>query len=398
MADLPWFKFYVRDWMDSDSVGAMSDAAVVCYMQLLCRQWVNGSVPADPKKLAAILRRPVDSFVADLWPELSPCFTAHPTEPGKLVNPRLDAERSNVDEAGERRTAMASVAGTASARSRSGKSGAKDRLNATSTDRSTPVQRSVDGPFNAPLTERSTPGQQEWRMENGDLEGARLSLPGDRAGADAPRPAPADPSRGRERDSTPCIEDTLPDGNATPWTSKAETRPPPNPALAAVDAVRAAWTDAYRAATGQLPNWGVRTNAAASRLAGLEVQLSELRARMGRFFGGAPAGFWRSIRQGEFPDLLGFEMVVGRLVDAPLPAVAAPPTASAGPPAQSGRPIHPRLEGAAAVMADAQRKIAAIHARRAAAADPVTVEARVVEPKAGAPPPVLALADAGGGP
>jgi len=302
--DLPWFKFYVRDWMDSYTVGAMSDAAIVCYLDLLCRQWVNGSIPAEPRKIAAILRRPVDHFLAQIWPELSPCFVQHPDDSEKLVNPRLHAERSGATEPIERRRSAASVAGAASAKSR-----AAARVVASPLpNRSTTVERVVDESLNG----EATSGQQDWRLENGDC---RVQTPAGASLSSSPS-VHCSAVAGREREILP-TEDASPDGNATPAPSKAETRPPPGAALAGVEAVRAAWSEAYRAATGQPPDWGVRTNGCASRLAA--IPLPELRARMGRFFAGAPAGFWRSLRPGEFPDLLGFEHCVGRLVDAPLP-------------------------------------------------------------------------------
>lgn len=69
----PWFKFYFRDWMDSESIMDMSLAAEGLYFRCLSLQAMKGSIPADMRKLAQFLRRDYDE-VAQYWPEVQPHF------------------------------------------------------------------------------------------------------------------------------------------------------------------------------------------------------------------------------------------------------------------------------------------------------------------------------------
>lgn len=47
MAKLPWFKFYVSDWMGSSRVRRLSGDQMAAYLWLLCEQWERGSLPFD---------------------------------------------------------------------------------------------------------------------------------------------------------------------------------------------------------------------------------------------------------------------------------------------------------------------------------------------------------------
>lgn len=380
--DLPWFSFYVRDWMDSDTVGAMSDAAVVCYLQLLCRQWVNGSIPANPRKLAAILRRPVEEFVADVWPQVSPCFVPTADDPDHLENPRLARERLEAESKTSEKREWATAAGNASAESRRRR-------------QPTPVQR----PFNARSNERSTPVQRPLNnMDNGhgheDLPVAPLSLPGDR---------PAEPSAGpgnrahpeRERERALPTKEVLPSGNAPKFPGAAA-----GPPKALGDAVWQAWAAAYRAATGSTPlEPGPMDLHSAVKIAATGIEAEALRRRMDRFLAGAPAEFWRRLPSGEWPNFGGFVHCFDRLAEAAPPVVAAPPAVSAA----RASPNAASRDTGSEIRADALRGLLEIQRRQREHAEDAarTIDAEVVEPRSGAPPPsppLLALVAAGGEP
>jgi len=89
--------------MDLDELGL--------YTLLLCRSWIEGSIPADLGELARMLKLPVPRL-KKLWPAVSPCFEVRAD--GRLVQPRLEYER---DKQAEYRGRM-STAGKAGAAKR----------------------------------------------------------------------------------------------------------------------------------------------------------------------------------------------------------------------------------------------------------------------------------------
>lgn len=85
MARLAYFRFYPADFLGG--VRFLSPAAIGVYIQLLCMEWENGPLPADPDILSAR----VPGF-AEAWPSLASKFVEG--EDGLLRNERLEAERS----------------------------------------------------------------------------------------------------------------------------------------------------------------------------------------------------------------------------------------------------------------------------------------------------------------
>ncbi len=55
MARRPWFPFYVDDFETDEKVRLMSNEEIGIYVRLLCCQWREGSIPADPGKLARMI-------------------------------------------------------------------------------------------------------------------------------------------------------------------------------------------------------------------------------------------------------------------------------------------------------------------------------------------------------
>jgi len=88
----PAFPVYTKDFDTDERVLLMDLAEEGAYFRLLRLQWREGSIPADHASLAKILRVPV-ARVDRLWPALSACFQAHPTEPGRLVNGKTERVR-----------------------------------------------------------------------------------------------------------------------------------------------------------------------------------------------------------------------------------------------------------------------------------------------------------------
>jgi uncharacterized protein YdaU (DUF1376 family) len=89
---MPAFMCYAADWLSSGTVCAMSFEQQGVYMRLLCHQWVDGSIPADQRALARLLRASEED-VAGWWVSLGASFPPHPTLPGRLANQRLERER-----------------------------------------------------------------------------------------------------------------------------------------------------------------------------------------------------------------------------------------------------------------------------------------------------------------
>lgn len=93
--ELPWMKLYVRDWLAEESVALMTLAAKGAYMDLMCRCWMGGSIPAEPSKLARLLGVTESDF-EDLWLELEPHFVEE--SDGRLYHPRVREERAESEE------------------------------------------------------------------------------------------------------------------------------------------------------------------------------------------------------------------------------------------------------------------------------------------------------------
>jgi uncharacterized protein YdaU (DUF1376 family) len=108
----PWFPFYVEDFFTDKNVREMDDAEIGLYLRLLAMQWQEGAIPADLERLARILNRPRRA-IEKAWTRIGRCFIPHPSEPETLVNPRLEHERTRVDEQYTKRAKASIVANAA---------------------------------------------------------------------------------------------------------------------------------------------------------------------------------------------------------------------------------------------------------------------------------------------
>lgn len=104
---LTYYRWYWRDWRASRLVQRMTFIERGLYRELLDEQWKEGSIPADPDRLADICGCPPD-VMADAWRTLSKCFADVPGSEGRMVvNERLEAERTEQDT----KRAKAAIAG-----------------------------------------------------------------------------------------------------------------------------------------------------------------------------------------------------------------------------------------------------------------------------------------------
>jgi uncharacterized protein YdaU (DUF1376 family) len=86
----PAFQFYPKDFLSSTKVQRMSLTEVGAYTMLLAYCWLDGSITADVRELARILKVPPKQFERMWAGPLSECFTP---KSGRLVNERLEDER-----------------------------------------------------------------------------------------------------------------------------------------------------------------------------------------------------------------------------------------------------------------------------------------------------------------
>jgi uncharacterized protein YdaU (DUF1376 family) len=108
----PAYQWYVRDYMSDEAVALMSYEQQGIYRALLDRQWLEGSIPADPSQIAAILRVPAAKFTK-LWPAVAVKFK--PSGEGRLANGRMERERAKAEEYREAKARAGASGGKAKA-------------------------------------------------------------------------------------------------------------------------------------------------------------------------------------------------------------------------------------------------------------------------------------------
>ena len=89
---LPWFPFWVDDFLSDENVLVMSNEEVGIYVKLLCHQWKAGSIPAMLLPMAKLCGTNGDEM-AGHWQQIGKCFREVADNPDRLVNPRLELER-----------------------------------------------------------------------------------------------------------------------------------------------------------------------------------------------------------------------------------------------------------------------------------------------------------------
>jgi len=103
---LDWFPFHAIAWDQDEWVRTMTPEARGCYVTLLVRQWIDGSLPDDRSALRALAGWNVaeemfrDKGDGDrsytweyVWTEIEGHFAKHPKLPERLINRTLERIR-----------------------------------------------------------------------------------------------------------------------------------------------------------------------------------------------------------------------------------------------------------------------------------------------------------------
>jgi uncharacterized protein YdaU (DUF1376 family) len=88
--------FFGRDFYSDENVICMSLEQQGAYVRLLWLAWQQGSIPADPSKLAALCAVTVDKFTADLWPSMSTLFASSP-DGDRLIHWKIEQIRNGAE-------------------------------------------------------------------------------------------------------------------------------------------------------------------------------------------------------------------------------------------------------------------------------------------------------------
>lgn len=98
----PAFQFYPRDFLSSDNVDQMSMTERGVYITLISKYWLAGDLPSDLRELAGMVRMKPEKFER-MWTigKLHLCFQERG---GRLIQPRLEAERRKQGEYRRRQT------------------------------------------------------------------------------------------------------------------------------------------------------------------------------------------------------------------------------------------------------------------------------------------------------
>jgi len=116
----PAFQFYPADWLADEAIQTLSIPAEGLYIRLVCYCWREGSIPADRVAIGRLCKG-YDGVAID---EVLPLFKPSSDSPGRLINPRLEAERVRQVE----RKMIAQESGTKGATSRWGGHGNPNRV------------------------------------------------------------------------------------------------------------------------------------------------------------------------------------------------------------------------------------------------------------------------------
>ena len=88
-----WFKLDPAKFLSDAAIDAMSTLELGICLRLLCRQWLDGSIPDDLRVLSRLCRVK-ESVMKDAWPALNVFFPQ--IEEGKRANRFMWVERESV--------------------------------------------------------------------------------------------------------------------------------------------------------------------------------------------------------------------------------------------------------------------------------------------------------------
>jgi len=145
MNQRPAFQWYPKDYLTDINVVSMTLEEEGAYRRLIDYCWLNGTIPADTKRMAPLCKCQADKM-AELWPAIEPCFRPHPKEVKWLIHPRLERERIKQDEHLKKK----SRAGKAGAKARWGKDGDSTAMLLPIADDSSPSSSPSPSPSSTP--------------------------------------------------------------------------------------------------------------------------------------------------------------------------------------------------------------------------------------------------------
>jgi uncharacterized protein YdaU (DUF1376 family) len=89
----PAFQFFAADFLADENVALMSTFEIGTYVLLLLFAWREGSIPANENDRAKLCRSPVHHH-RKAWERVKRCWQTDPENPDRLINSRLERERS----------------------------------------------------------------------------------------------------------------------------------------------------------------------------------------------------------------------------------------------------------------------------------------------------------------
>lgn len=98
----PWYPWYVNDVLRSESIEMLTLAEEGAYRRALDRQWINGSVPADPKKCAEVIGNGCTPKIAE---RVLMLFVAVKNDPARKINKKLEKIRKEQAEKYQKKSA-----------------------------------------------------------------------------------------------------------------------------------------------------------------------------------------------------------------------------------------------------------------------------------------------------
>ncbi len=85
----PAFQCYPAELLNDEAVKLMDNREFGVYWKLICHNWTEKTIPADTKKLAEIVKEPLQ-YMAKIWPKMSPKFRK---KGDRLTHRRVERER-----------------------------------------------------------------------------------------------------------------------------------------------------------------------------------------------------------------------------------------------------------------------------------------------------------------
>lgn len=94
----PAYQRYSKDYLGDENVVVMTLEEEGAYNRLMDFCWLEGSIPADMRDLAAMCKNVSAKKMQAMWKRIGRCFDPHPAEADRLIHPRLEEERAKQEE------------------------------------------------------------------------------------------------------------------------------------------------------------------------------------------------------------------------------------------------------------------------------------------------------------